>query len=581
DVAAGWALLLNDLPDFAATSDGEALVVIRTTGSGDILPTLDFAAADAATELLYSVDGSTAVSITVNLDGIPAPGEIWTIELDSASYGYVVGLNDSLADVATALASAINAADSGLVAYASGDTLLVVKPSGTFTSAPTFDIEQAETQLGATAVVEGDGTRTIILVAPTGGIKADTDWSVVLNVDGAVSLHTYRVTDTTTTLNDIALALAADINANADFQFEATVDDTNHAAIKLVIEHTGGAQFTLVNSADVNESTQSTIVALSHEPASGSPVLATPVVGEVWTVILDKGETRSTMSHVVASDETLADVALALADLINTQADSDFLATTDGIDVLIVSRTGVAFTTFVEVTAVGTVSILDTTRQQQPEANNNYFYGPVNLNFRVDETEQVDVMNIYHGSSPSDDIGVLTEDSLTGLGMGGDTVIAGRELPGGIVYYGLEVLNIDLGTGNDTFTIESTHHGVTNLRSGRGDDQVTVETISGHTTISTEDGADTISVQNADQLVDPINGLLTVSGGGDQTDTLSQIAEALAYLINTDLDAVAAGYSATVDGDQLTILNSSAFTAALGIVAAGGAGTFGGATVNP
>ena len=41
----------------------------------------------------------------------------------------------------------------------------------------------------------------------------------------------------TSSHSDIALALAADINANADFLFEATVDDS--AGIKLVIEHKG------------------------------------------------------------------------------------------------------------------------------------------------------------------------------------------------------------------------------------------------------------------------------------------------------------------------------------------------------
>ena len=54
-------------------------------------------------------------------------------------------------------------------------------------------------------------------------------------------------------------------------------------------------------------------------------------------------------------------------------------------------------------------------------------------------------------------------------------------------------------------------------------------------------------VQNADHLVDPINGLLTVNGGGDVTDDLAKIATRLAELINTNQQAVDAGYVATAD----------------------------------
>src|SRR5205085_11445223 len=128
-------------------------------------------------------------------------------------------------------------------------------------------------------------------------------------------------------------------------------------------------------------------------------------------------------------------------------------------------------------------SMIETRKSNTPAAANQYFFRPVNLNTRVDETQQVDTLNVFNGGSPSNDKGTLTSDHLTGLGMGGDAVIAGRTLPGGIVYTDLEVLNIALGTGNDDFTVLSTHAGATNISAGAGNDTITVRSINGHTSI--------------------------------------------------------------------------------------------------
>jgi len=80
---------------------------------------------------------------------------------------------------------------------------------------------------------------------------------------------------------------------------------------------------------------------------------------------------------------------------------------------------------------------------------------------------------------------VLSEDRLTGLGMGGDTTIGKPVPPGGIGYHELEALNLKLGTGSDDLVIESTHAGSTNIDTGTAADTVTVKTIGGHTSIDT------------------------------------------------------------------------------------------------
>ncbi|NIQ03506.1 MAG: hypothetical protein GWM98_26665, partial [Nitrospinaceae bacterium] len=79
------------------------------------------------------------------------------------------------------------------------------------------------------------------------------------------------------------------------------------------------------------------------------------------------------------------------------------------------------------------------------------------LNFFVDETTQVDVMFVHDEDSPADSEGWLTPTRLFGLNLGPDLVIGGQRRSGGITYGDLEVVDIDLGTGNNTFHVMGTH----------------------------------------------------------------------------------------------------------------------------
>ena len=110
--------------------------------------------------------------------------------------------------------------------------------------------------------------------------------------------------------------------------------------------------------------------------------------------------------------------------------------------------------------------------------------------------------------------------------MGGDTIIGGQTFRGGITYANIEALNIHLGTGNDTFTIESTHEGSTTVTGGRGNDTITVKTVSGHTTIEGDEGDDKVIVRNDEGTVDQIAGLLTIdTGAGNDVVTVDDAAD--------------------------------------------------------
>jgi hypothetical protein len=99
--------------------------------------------------------------------------------------------------------------------------------------------------------------------------------------------------------------------------------------------------------------------------------------------------------------------------------------------------------------------------------------------------------------------GTLTPTSITGLDMTGGT----------INYDSFATLNVGLGSGGDTFTIEGTHTGATNVNGNNGDDTFNVKAISGATTVSGGNDHDTFNVGNAAGLLDDIDALLTINGG--------------------------------------------------------------------
>ncbi len=118
----------------------------------------------------------------------------------------------------------------------------------------------------------------------------------------------------------------------------------------------------------------------------------------------------------------------------------------------------------------------------------------------VDESAMTDTLNVYNDSSVSDDTGVMstlllhTDYSvkadgtvsatlISGLGMGTDLVVnKGTEAApdlftykGGIAYTNLEVAEVLLGTGNDTFTVTGTRAGTaTAIHGGGGADTLIV-----------------------------------------------------------------------------------------------------------
>ena len=47
----------------------------------------------------------------------------------------------------------------------------------------------------------------------------------------------------------------------------------------------------------------------------------------------------------------------------------------------------------------------------------DYFFQPVNLNVQVVEEDQIDTLNLFNKNSVRNDVGVMTDTMITGLGM--------------------------------------------------------------------------------------------------------------------------------------------------------------------
>jgi hypothetical protein len=131
-----------------------------------------------------------------------------------------------------------------------------------------------------------------------------------------------------------------------------------------------------------------------------------------------------------------------------------------------------------------------------------------------------DTMNVDDTGSTIAKTGTLTATTLTGLNMAG------------ITYSGVSTLNISLGSGGNTFTINGTSAANTNLNSGSGNDTVNVQATGGATKVNTGTGTNTINVGSTmpttGGVLNNIQGALTVIGSGSDTMNVDDTGSILA-----------------------------------------------------
>jgi len=126
-----------------------------------------------------------------------------------------------------------------------------------------------------------------------------------------------------------------------------------------------------------------------------------------------------------------------------------------------------------------------------------------------------DTLSVDDSGDTDPNIGILTEDTISGLGM-----------TGGITYSTIETLNLNSGSGGDTFTIQNTHAGTTTLTTHAGSDTVHIQDTAGVTTVDTAGGSDTVNVL-------AIHAVALINAGDDE-DTINIRSIGAAMTVNAD-----------------------------------------------
>ncbi|MEW6156754.1 MAG: Ig-like domain-containing protein, partial [Verrucomicrobiota bacterium] len=161
-----------------------------------------------------------------------------------------------------------------------------------------------------------------------------------------------------------------------------------------------------------------------------------------------------------------------------------------------------------------------------------------------------DTLTVNDTADTSNNTGSMTSSRVSGLGTAS-----------GLTYLTLEHLRVHLGSGGDTFTVESSSPNSLLVESNDGSDTINIRTITAPTNVNTGTGNDEVRVGTQAGLADQggdvnsISALLTIDAG---TQTGSDH-------LRVDDTADTAGNTLTLLGDRMTGLGLAGNDASMGI----------------
>ena len=467
-------------------------------------------------------------SATATLTGAIVVGGQWTIKLDTTSFSTTVHAADTRDIVASALATAINGnVAAGFTATtAPGGILTIAKTNGTlFTGSFTS---------GAGTVVPGAGQAGFKQGTYSGGEPVLTRGDErILYRGGEQSYYATNDPKTTATPQQ-QIVVSGLVTAGQVWTLTLNSGTTSGSAVTYRYTAVAGDTLAKVSSglaALVNAGGVFTAVAGNQFVVDGSAFTATLtapdgsvaidaprslhsysatatltgaiVVDDVWTLSLD----GSAFSYQVVADDTRNDVAAALAAAINS-ASSGLSATLNGSTLTLTKRGGATFAgSFTSGTGTVTGAV-STTR-----------YG--HAAFQLD----------------------------TGM-------------PGTIVYFGVENVNLSLGSGNDLVTVQTTATGSSVLiQTGAGNDRIAINGydsvaglgVRGNTTVWAEGGDDVVYLGSKAGLWSTTGTFLNVNGdanGIHSTITVDGGSGTDLVVVNDTNDPL--GSNGTLSGTLLT-----------------------------
>ena len=415
-----------------------------------------------------------------------------------------------------------------------------------------------------------------------GGNAATTEsWTINLTGGTAVSTQIDRSNNDSGAINTLGRGifnLRDQINATADYKAEVRVGLLGE--VNLLIEHNDGDDFSVTASRTRTNDPSSieNTLTMSGFLGDNPPSLAGNVV-TTYALFAKRDQDFSaltTQSLSLSIDYTdTAGAAQALTQPINISGTANIASVLNDL-VSVVAETSAESVLNPAISGRRVAFESDWLVNQEtgtlikPLLGDSYYYAPLNANFDVEEAGQVDVLNVSNGNSPANESGTLTGDRLTGFGMGGDAVVGGRLLPGGITYKSLEELNIEQGTGNDSLVIQSTHAGKTTINTGAGDDRIAIANTGGTLNIEGDAGDDTIHIATSDlngTITDAQGRLETIMGhllfdGGTGTDrmTIDDSSDSSAEVGTLTQDALTGyGFGSVAEVQTLTVIGQSGF----------------------
>jgi predicted RecA/RadA family phage recombinase len=322
--------------------------------------------------------GTESDRTTLQLSGAPAENEVWTVRLtrrsSTSTYNHTATADDTLASIRSALALAVNG-DTGTTGFVALTPAFVsaLAESGPGADEATVTITSQDarsftTEGGLTGTYGIDSTPdTTTVVTLSGTPAADEIWSVSLTADGITTTYQYEV-QAGDTVVQVAEGLAEAINDhNAattmtvahlgvfEVGLEITPAGAEASAVEVLTSETlssvgydyvtGSNREVLVpdsmdvtiadddapgvlilqsaDSTDVIEPTESVLLGsgfLSQQGTVRFKLEGTPVVGEIWTVVLTienpvQGDPDFTVSrdYMVGGGDDLAVIAASLA----------------------------------------------------------------------------------------------------------------------------------------------------------------------------------------------------------------------------------------------------------------------------
>jgi phage tail sheath gpL-like len=375
-----WTVGLTGESDFTHTVDVSYHATLSGVPTLGEIWTVELANGEIS-EHSYRV-GVSGTNVSVTLNGTPTEDEVWSIFLDGEEFAYTVQENgslDSLADIAEELRILIDA--TAFTAMRSGETLTIIGAAFDLTYAIETVAASEEAWIALQSTDGNTDTAADIATALAADINVaaavpDADFPFSASATGGL-LSIVNTDDEAFTASASILAAGSDTFGfislvqgdtlayvasqladaiNTDGTYTATARDE-------ILTMLGGASFTFTGSIDPADgqvlpapvAPTTSMLELKVDSDTGDVGVLVP--GQTWTATI----AGTPYDHLVTFGQNLADIASALAILINADNADDtptgFAATSYDDLLIVINEAETVFTSSVDAAAASTAYV--------------------------------------------------------------------------------------------------------------------------------------------------------------------------------------------------------------------------------